>query len=200
MPTRRALAKPAVLLAVAVPAVSALYLVRTRDCRPVLRPAAISAAAVPADPPSLYRDDGGCIAYYAPATACPLHGIPLADGRLVDLADLRPGTDLEVSSDLRGVEWAGVELPGVRMFGADLRGANLRGANLRGARLNGTNLKGADLRGADLSGAWLWGGCEISGLMSIHWREAHLHGAFYDRFTRWPEGFRPEEWGARLVE
>jgi len=27
-----------------------------------------------------------------------------------------------------------------------------------------------------------------------------LKGARYDRFTRWPDGFRPEEHGARLVE
>ncbi len=55
--------------------------------------------------------------------------------------------------------------------GADLSRCDLRGATLAGAQLQFANLTGADLTGAR-----------------------------YDRHTRWPAGFAPENYGARQEE
>jgi hypothetical protein len=92
--SRRAFAKAAVLLALATSACSAIYLRRLADpCRISLpKPERVTIRTVLVDPPALYRDDGGCIEYVGPADACPRYKIPLADGRLVDLVDVRPGT------------------------------------------------------------------------------------------------------------
>jgi hypothetical protein len=67
----------------------------------------------------------------------------------------------------------------------DLRETRLDGANLRGAALTSADLREASLRGADLTEADL--------------TRAVLHGATYDRSTRWPEGFDPAVSGAVLV-
>jgi hypothetical protein len=80
---------------------------------------------------------------------------------------------------------------------ADLGGADLRGAFLEHADLEDANLTGADLRGADLEEAFAvryHGG-------RLEWKDVpNLRATRYDRSTRWPAGFRPEENGARLVE
>jgi len=196
--SRRAFAKPAVFLALA--AVGAATLLLTAE--PVHCPGKKqlppgSFLLGPELLPVNARMDDDCGPPHEP---CPRYKIPLADGRLVDLADLQMGTALEEGCDLRGVDWAEVNLAGVLMLGADLRGADLRRANLRGADLGGAKLGGADLRGADLTGSSLLGGCAVNGTEIVMWREAVLKGARYDRFTRWPSGFRPEEHGARLVE
>jgi len=57
-----------------------------------------------------------------------------------------------------------------------LKGANLAGIDLSEANLREANLHGADLYGADLS------------------------GAKYNKSTKFPEGFDPEEAGMVLVE
>src|SRR5262245_8044738 len=105
---------------------------------------------------ALYRDDGGRIVSVGPATACPRYKIPLDEGRLVDLVDLRPGTRVYDGCDLQGVDWAGVNLAGVMLVGVDFRKADLRRTCFAGANLIGADLAGADLRGADLSGASLY--------------------------------------------
>src|SRR5262245_37944915 len=69
--------------------------------------------------------------------------------------------------------------------GLDGRGADLRRAYL-GPGLPITDLRQSNVAGADLSEADLG--------------HARLEGARYDRRTRWPAGFRPEEHGVRLME
>ena len=80
-----------------------------------------------------------------------------------------------------------------RLEKADLRGAFMRGANLQGADLREAQLNSADLRAADLRGAWLEG--TKMGVKTL--TEPNLHGALYDRRTRWPAGFSPQAHGAR---
>ena len=82
------------------------------------------------------------------------------------------------------------------LFGADLSGAELRGAKLSGSDLRSTNLIGADLRGADLSGAELRG----ADLTDANLSNAKLSGAFYNKETKWPDGFDPIKAEAVLVE
>ena len=77
---------------------------------------------------------------------------------------------------------------------ADLRGANLNGAILSGACLAGADLRGADLEEAEPVPGWT-GGRRLLDYTDL----PILRGARYDSFTRWPVGFRAEEWGARLV-
>jgi hypothetical protein len=67
---------------------------------------------------------------------------------------------------------------------SDLRQLDFAKARLRRADLSGTDLGGADLRGADLRGAQIEG--------------TSFAGAVYDRATRWPVGFYPEQRGATL--
>jgi hypothetical protein len=144
MPTRRAFARSGLLLAV-MAGVGAATLLGTAE--PVHAPERQRPRAV--------QD----LASYFPhePDPCPRFNIPLADGRKVSLADLRPGMELEEGCDLQGADWHGVNLSGVVTVGADLHGANLRGACLRNAVLAGANLTKADLRGADLRGANLVG-------------------------------------------
>jgi Pentapeptide repeats (8 copies) len=192
---RRAFAKPAVLVTIvglvagAVAAIFPCFATRCRGCAARRPPGTVT------EPSGLYRDEGGRQVYVGPATACPQHQIPLADGRLVDLVDLRPGTRVYDGCDMRGADWAGVNLTRVMLVGVDFRSASLRGACFRGANLIGANLAGADLRGADLSGAALYMTEDEEPICL-----PNLQGARYDRHTRWPEGFRPEEHGARLVK
>ena len=101
-------------------------------------------------------------------------------------ADLH-GADL-YGANLSGANLYGADLRGANLYGADLRGADLRGANLYGADLRGANLYGADLRGADLDGANLYG----ADLHEANLTGANLDGAYWNEYTIWPNGFRPE--------
>ena len=57
-----------------------------------------------------------------------------------------------------------------------LRNADLQGINLVGADLRGTDLRKTDLSKADLTGA-------------------NLHEAWYNRHTKFPDGFDPQKAG-----
>lgn len=146
-----------------------------------------------------------------------LHG---ADMRNVDLtqADLSQ-TDLSEA----GLGWAKLNranlsranLYQANLIGAELKDANLNGSDLRQAILNGANLArahlhGADLRQADLNWAVLAGAdltrARLQGA-SLGWadlsgadlNEAELDKARYNEYTKWPEGFAPEDAGCILV-
>jgi hypothetical protein len=67
-----------------------------------------------------------------------------------------------------------------------LEGADLSNTKLAGADLTGVNLKGANLGGANLEDAEL--------------TRADLGGASYNRYTRWPLGFDPQQHGAVLAQ
>jgi uncharacterized protein YjbI with pentapeptide repeats len=97
-----------------------------------------------------------------------------------------------------GINLIGVLLGGAKLASAIFNGSNLSwadlseatlteaslvGANLRSANLRKAVLAGADLRGADLTGAELKG--------------ARLRVAWYDRSTRFPDGFDPRQAGMR---
>src|SRR5262245_34704211 len=110
--THRAFARPGLLLAVMSAEGTATIL--------------LTAEPVHAPQRGIGQYGPGRVQYYGPRLACPRAKIPLADGRLVDLADLRPGTRLQDGCDLRGVAWAGVNLAGVDFHSCDLRGADLR--------------------------------------------------------------------------
>jgi hypothetical protein len=122
----------------------------------------------------------------------PRYNIGLVDGKLGDLAVLKPGSVLKWAN-LRGAHWRGLDLRGVMLWNVDLRDADLREADLRGAILaevmfSGTDLRGADLRDAVLElyfpgngrtarGRFVTGGFDLV---------ANLRGATYDSATRWP--------------
>jgi Pentapeptide repeats (8 copies) len=96
--------------------------------------------------------------------------------------------------DFRGVLLQGAHLERAKLVGTQLEGACLQGAYLQGADLEGADLRGTHLEGADLSTA-------------VNLEKANLQGAVYDGRTaddvypgtRWPNGFRPDEHGAKLV-
>ena len=73
------------------------------------------------------------------------------------------------------------KLDSADLEGLDLSGAKLSGANLTGANLYGTDLDGANLYGTDLGGA-------------------NLGGAEYNKNTKFPDDFDPEEAGMVLEE
>jgi uncharacterized protein YjbI with pentapeptide repeats len=120
----------------------------------------------------------------------------VADRGITSLVDRAAAKNLVEGCDLRGVEWPNAYLAGITFRHCDLRRANWRGVCLRGAVLRETDLRHADLCRANLQEATLRG-CILA---HANLRHADLRGAHYDRFTRWPAGFRPEEHGARLVE
>ena len=96
-------------------------------------------------------------------------------------------------ADLRGRDLHGANLRWADLREADLRGANLREVHLYGAVLSQADLSGADLRGANLRGfdrAGLWYGMYAVALDSVT----------YDRHPRWPEGYKPEVFGAYRVD
>lgn len=88
------------------------------------------------------------------------------------------GADLS-RRDLRGANFHGADLTG-----ADLSRSRLDEADLEGANLRGVNMYHASLKGANLYEASLWG--------------ADLSGVRYDKHTRWPDRFQPEERGCVL--
>lgn len=84
------------------------------------------------------------------------------------------------NSNQKGKNLAHRDLRRFQFSDSDFRGADLTGADLRSADLRRANLAGANLQTADLGGA-------------------NLGAAFYDRGTRWPQGFDPAAHGALLV-
>ncbi|AGK54062.1 pentapeptide repeat-containing protein [Bacillus sp. 1NLA3E] len=122
--------------------------------------------------------------------------------------------------DLRGTSFRytnlrGADLSSANLYGCDLTGAylmvailervNLKGANLRNAKLNGADLISSDLSGADLTEADIWkadfSGANLSNanMSCLRINEANFKGAFYNKNTKWPEGFNPERIGAILT-
>lgn len=79
----------------------------------------------------------------------------------------------------------------VKIFAGILHGANLKNANLREAEIF-ADLSNADLSGAELQGADL-------GKVDSLWRVMSLAGAWYDKDTKWPDGFNPQAYGAIFV-
>lgn len=124
-------------------------------------------------------------------------------------------------ANLSGTNLGGANLGGANLSDANLSDADLSDANLSGADLSGADLRGADLRGADLSGAY-WNDLYWSNLYSsgAHWEGAGLSdedlgdedlgdgdlmptrvkNAQYNKDTKWPARFDPDEAGARLIE
>jgi uncharacterized protein YjbI with pentapeptide repeats len=117
-----------------------------------------------------------------------LQGANLSDVNL--LAAHLIGANLEhallVGADLELATLIGANLKRAGLFRANLQRAGLTRANLEGADLDGANLEGATLGQANLHGAGLIG--------------ANLQDALYNAATRWPEGFKPEDHGARRLE
>ena len=89
-------------------------------------------------------------------------------------------------ADIRSADLRSAVLRDADLTEADASNASFDQADLRKAVLLSACLPGADLRGADLSDANLF--------------RSDLRGARYDRRTRWPEGFSPEDAGAVLCE
>ena len=117
-----------------------------------------------------------------------LNWADLSESSLVD-SDLREAN--LVGAKLINANLEGSELARAILNGAALTGANLKNCNLQGADLNWADLSEADLTGAILSGAMLgWANLERADLT-----DATLTGAQYNAYTRWPEGFSPQEAG-----
>lgn len=86
-------------------------------------------------------------------------------------------------ADMQDAQLSFAKLEGANLFRTDLRNARLVFANLQGASLDGTKLSGADFESADLYGADLSNAAELE--------TVNLEGVYYDKDTRWPEGFTP---------
>jgi uncharacterized protein YjbI with pentapeptide repeats len=104
-------------------------------------------------------------------------------------------------AQLSGAHLRNAHLCGAYMLKADLRKADLIkayliGADLRGARLIGADLSGAKMSEIDLRGAVLYGAILSAADLSA----ADLSRAKYSADTDWPDGFKPKEAGAILVE
>ena len=98
---------------------------------------------------------------------------------------------------LRDLNLQGMALQGVDLQRADLQRTSFHKADLRGARLCSADLRGADFSKADLRGADLRGAIVFEVVEAGKWRIGlDMHGALYDRTTRWPERFRPRAAGA----
>jgi uncharacterized protein YjbI with pentapeptide repeats len=184
MLTRRAFARPGLLLAV-VSGVGAATLLLTAE--PVQAPA-------PHRPPGAGSSNTAAMKIATGMAQAPDADIPLSDGRKVTLAELRPGTELAEGCDFHGAAWANAQLSGLLMVAVDLRGANLQRAQLKISDLTRANLRGADLRGAQLQGAYL-GDADLRGAKL---EGAAFQGAHFSPGTRWPHRFNPAERGAAL--
>lgn len=104
------------------------------------------------------------------------------------------------------------ELQSANLQRANLRSANLRAANLKEADLQSARLQRADLQSAELSGAKLQKArLQEANLQHANLQRAYLHGANlrnaildeaqlagvrYNRETRWPDTFDPDQAGA----
>jgi menaquinone-dependent protoporphyrinogen oxidase len=100
-----------------------------------------------------------------------------------------------IGADLSGADLTDANLARAILNGCILTNANLRGANLSGADLHWADLSGADLRDANLQVAML-GWSDLSG---ADLTGATLSLAMYNEYTKWPEGFSPEQAGCRFV-
>ena len=128
----------------------------------------------------------------------------------------------------RGSAFTGANLTGANFTGADLRGADLRKAKLDLALLTDVDMTGANLEGQDLSkcvyfkrvklreanlknlkaigtledtsfaGADLRG-ANLTQMNDNGFIKSNFRKAKYDKLTRWPKNFDPEEAGALLV-
>ncbi len=99
-------------------------------------------------------------------------------GAVLDGANLSQASLIQARVDetrLRGADLSSANAAEASFARADLTRADLSAASLRGASFEDAVVCSADLRGADFSRANLL--------------RADLRGAFYDRETRWPEGF-----------
>jgi Pentapeptide repeats (8 copies) len=179
---RRAFAKPVVLLTVLVVGFSSLV---------------VPLIVCSRRPPS---------ARYLPPTGAFRLVVGEGEGEFRVVKTAMPGIGQEWQGEaLRHADWEHANLQQSTLIDCDLRDADLRQADLRGAILRGSDLRAANLAGADLRGSDLTGACLDCRrwprrLLSPVRSPANLQGARYDRQTRWPAGFRPEEHGARLVE
>jgi hypothetical protein len=113
---------------------------------------------------------------------------------------------VEVEADrLSGADLAGRNLAEASFWGADLRGADFSHAGLRQAWLRDAQAETASFHGADLRYALL----ERGNFQGADFRRADLRyasvqgadfqGAWYDRATRWPVGFRAARRGCVRV-
>ncbi len=143
-----------------------------------------------------------------------------ADLRKTDLsnADLQ-GADLREAklgwAELEGCNLTGSNLKKANLIGSRMKNATLEKANLNKANLNGVNLSQANLRKATLKGADLnWAvlkGADLSranlSKANLGWADlddavlhkAKLKKARYNEYTKWPDGFSPEEAGCVFV-
>jgi uncharacterized protein YjbI with pentapeptide repeats len=110
-----------------------------------------------------------------------------ADLQGADLSDADLSFSTLAQANLREALLSRAQLMGASLIGATLAGAMLDQANLHNACLFQANLQGASLRGARLTGADLAG----SQLQSCD-----LSETTFDKFTRWPDGFKPQSHGA----
>lgn len=111
-------------------------------------------------------------------------------GRLLPAGGSRPLANADLSGQqLRAVRWTRANLHNADLQYSALCGSDLRSADCSQACFFGATLRGADLQGADLSWSDLCGtdmsGARLEGVRLDH--------TVYDRETRWPVGFRPEE-------
>jgi uncharacterized protein YjbI with pentapeptide repeats len=222
MPTRRAFARPGLLPALAAAFAGSVALARVgrsyrcrQACLPALRQLGIGRleylALAPCPRFNIPLAGGRKVSLtdLRPGMAfddgCYLRGVDLGGMNLAEVKIVK--ADLSAANLRRALLRRAIltetKLNRALLPYADFSGADLRSTCLSGATLWATNLAGADLRGADLSGIepCMDYAAPITSLHYFDWEE-HLtiRGAHYDRFTRWPAGFRPEEHGARLVE
>jgi hypothetical protein len=126
---------------------------------------------------------------------------PPADVQAVVNVIGRIGTTVGIDVDLSDANLRGANLRYAYFVLADFSRSNLdwavlTGANLHQAKLSSASLQHASLERANLKEASL-DGTDLQYVPLLHM--ADLYGAFYDEFTRWPDGFNPDEWGARRI-
>lgn len=120
-------------------------------------------------------------------TQADLHNADLSGARL-QMARLRSANlqhakflmQDDQNADLTGANMMRAQLQEADFHYANLHGVNLQYADLTDARLQFANLSGADLRNATLGGI-------------------NLTNATYNRQTKWPPNFNPDQMGAHLL-
>jgi hypothetical protein len=125
------------------------------------------------------------------------------------LEDVEPQLN---NKDMSGVNLSGFDLSNANLSYSDLRGADFTNTRLVMAELNHVILRnttlteGADFRGANMSFAELQGADLSKAILRGDdpplWEPASpliLYNAQYDKQTRWPAGFEPDEFGAVRV-
>ncbi len=112
-----------------------------------------------------------------------------ADLREADLGEAQLIKASLINARLQQAHMLGADLCQANLQGADLSAADLLQASLDEARLVQANLQEANLSGADLRG---------TDLRQANLFRATLSGARYNRQTKWPEGFDPNQHGLIL--